>query len=1114
MGRNYVPTRREQFIVLLERVRRYFWMRLGRLLKRDFLNSPNLRRKTSFQLAIVLVAASLLGIFVGAPQSNAVLVNDCSTIGQLRNGGFEAPAEGSTVINDAGGTYPANTVAAAQQNSSNSVTNAVYGAIQGNFWNHLDASADLSTYRTYRISGRSGDARVYWNTTEATEQVEFGTFITANAGSRFAELNATVQASLFQDIPTAPGITIRWSLAHRGRNGSETMRVYIGKPTNTVATVRASTARFNGPADSGSSTLISNSSTRTNSARAGLTLANAFPANSSNSSTDITDGQTWRTWYGVYDENTNTTTNTRFMFESVSPAGGSGNLLDSISFAPVAACPINRIYNSPTDTQTVNIFDTASGSFAIVPDESGHQESVTALTYVDGPGRATLNSGGRSLTFTPNGLGITNYDYKITYTANGIASTSDGRITITARDVFGSASCSPGSVETNTATISGQTTVIETFKAPVQANTDNDSDHNSASCTWTVPEGVFGVDYLVVGGGGGGSSGGGGGGGVVTSWATALASSTSTERTAIRNPLSVTPGEAISVRVGGGGKPGWGASLRCTYTNSTAGACTTPTRIPTKGSDSSFGSVSAEGGGFGGGSGQAAGGSGGSGGGSRFDDQAQSGAAAASQIIGASSFGNIGGGSTASGGYRAGGGGGGAGTNAAVSAPPSNGNGGQGGLVRDIDYAGSDTNPGNGRLISSTAATKGGGGHGGRGVASNIASFAGTYSEYGCGGGGGVNNNSNNVIPGGGGTGGCSSAGDGSSFATFLTTRTNTMPAYNSTCSGLGLSTADCPTGGNRITSTQFNGTAVPTEGFGGGGAGTDPEGDLAGSGGSGVVVIRYVVSNIACPNSSNATNVAGPIACPYPITIFAGAAVATQYNLSYGDATNGYVSFPGGANDTVTVTSTIANGIDTVTATVSGNLVSFAVSNANTALAGATYPIRYNIFSGSSVSTSFVLLRIADPSQATPVVIPVDPRATDVLLSAVKIGGSQMTQVCFTPIDDNDTPGYGNIPSVDRTTNRTTESRTVTASLGRLRLQGTSANLQQAVQFVRVTKSSSDSVLLPGSASRKIAVNVSNGTVGGNGSCTFGNESIIELRPLDLAQTVRSGTVPLKPAS
>jgi len=1112
-AKNYVPSRKEQLVAVFSRLQNRFWVWLGGILKKDFVGNKKLRKVASLQIVGVLIASTLVGIFFAAPNSQAVIVSDCSQIGQLRNGGFESPVAGSTVISDAGATYPQNTVTAARQTSTNSNSNAVYGSVGVSFWNHLDASADGSTYRTYRISGRSGDARIYWNTTEASEQIEYGSFVTPNEGSNFAELNASVQASLFQDIPTIPGVTIRWSLAHRGRDGTDTMRVYIGKPTNSISTVRAASPRFNASATAGDSTLATNSATRTDSARAGLGVASARAAGSSTLATDISDGQTWRLWYGEYTETSTTTSNTRFMFESVSPAGGSGNLLDSISFAPVAACPISRLYNSPSDTQTVNIFDTNAGSFAMVPNESGHQESVTALTYVDGPGRASLNSGGRSLTFTPNGSGVTTYEYTIRYVANGVASTSDGRITITARDVFGNASCSPGSIETSTSVINGQTTVIESFKTPVQANTDSDSNHLSATCTWTTPEGVYGVDYLVVGGGGGGASGGGGGGGVVTSWSTALATNNAS-RGELRNPLAVTPGEVINVTVGGGGKPGWGGSQRCTHTggsygNSTSNSCSMPTRTSTNGANSSFGSVTAMGGGLGGGSGQAGGGNGGSGGGSRYDSAASSGSASASQVVGASSYGNSGGGSSG-GGYQAGGGGGGAGTSATVSSPPSNGNGGIGGNIRTINSDGGLY--GSGQLR--TGATSGGGGHGGRGVATDIASFNGTFLEYGCGGGGGINDNSNNIISGGGGTQGCSSSGNGSNWATFLTTTTNTMPSYTGTCNASAADgSAALPScSGGRITSIQFNGTTVPTEGFGGGGGGTDPEGDIAGSGGSGIVVIRYVVSNIACPNSSNAANVTGPIACPYPITIAAGAAVATQYNLSYGDATNGYVSFPGGANDTVTVTSTITNGTDTVTATVNGNLVSFAVSNANTALAGATYPIRYTIFSGSSSSTSFVLLRITDPSQATPVVIPVDPRATEVVLSAVRIGGTQMTQVCFTPVADRTTPGYSNLPSVDRLTERSTETKTLTASLGRMRLQGSASNLQTAVQFIKVTKNSSDSLLLPGSTSRKIAVNVSNGTVGGNGSCTFGNESIIELRPLDLSQVVRRGNVSLKP--
>lgn len=1106
--------KQERHTLKIEILRRFtsaqnsYWKFIGKLIGSDIQTNKAAQKRISLQLSLILIASCAVAIFVAAPKSEAVVVTDCSAIGQLRNGGFEAPVAGTTVISDAGTTYPQTSDTAARQDSNNSVTNAVYGLVGDTNWNHLDASADTSTYRTYSLPGRTGDARVYWNTTEASEQIELGSFVTAQAGSRFAELNSAVQAALYQDIPTIPGVTIRWSLAHRGRDGTDTMRVYIGKPTNTAATVRGSAARFNGNALSSNTTLQNNSATRTNSARAGLSLASARAAGSTTLQTDIADGQTWRFWYGTYEEASTTTTNTRFMFESVSPIGGSGNLLDSITFAPVAACPIERTYNSPTETQTVTIFDSTAGSFAMVPDETGHTESVTALTKVDGsgPGTATINTGGRTLNFVPNGSGTTTFNYTIRYIANGIASTSDGTISITARDVFGAANCNPGSVETQTSTTSGQSTVILTFKTPVQANTNDDADHRSATCTWTVPDGVNAVDYLVVGGGGGGASGGGGGGGVVTSWRTVNANNTGTERTAARNPLAVTAGEVINITVGGGGEPGWGGNERCSHpSGTTTNPCTIPnstTRLQTSGANSSFGSVVAAGGGFGGGgSGTAGGGSGGSGGGSQFDSAASSGTASGSSIIGASSFGNRGGGS-AGGSYQAGGGGGGAGDASTVSATPSNGTGGIGGNNRTINSTGGTA--GNGRFVSGSIG--GGGGHGGRGLMSNIASLNGaTFVEYGCGGGGGINDNTNTTIADAGGLPGCDGAGRGSNWATWLTTTSNTAAAFNAaTCTAVADSACNSTT--QRITSVQFNGTTVPPESRGGGGGGTDPEGDQAGSGGSGVVVIRYIVSSINCPNSSNNTNLAGPIACPYPITITAGAAASTRYNLSYGDATNGYVSFPGGSADTVTVTTTIANGIDTVTVTADDathRIKSFAVSNANTLLAGATYPLRYTIFSGSSSSSDYILLRIVDPAQATPVVIPVDPRATTVDLSPVRIGGSQMTQVCYTPVDDNDNTGYGNIPTIETITARSTETYTITAALGRIRLQGTSTNLQAAVANIRVRKHPSDTYLLPSDKSRFIRINVSNGTVGGNGSCTFGNESILELKPLSIQQTV-----------
>jgi len=149
----------------------------------------------------------------------------------------------------------------------------------------------------------------------------------------------------------------------------------------------------------------------------------------------------------------------------------------------------------------------------------------------------------------------------------------------------------------------------------------------ASNYSFTVPDGITKLDYLVVGGGGGGASGGGGAGGVL-----------------MANDYSVTPGAAITIAVGAGGAGGAGNSPPA------AG----------KGSNSSFGSIIALGGGRGG-AGGASGTevNGASGGGSRYDcTNASCGAGSAG--TGTSGQGSNGGYSTYPS-YGAGGGGGGAG---------------------------------------------------------------------------------------------------------------------------------------------------------------------------------------------------------------------------------------------------------------------------------------------------------------------------------------------------------------------------------------------------------------------------------------------------------------------
>ena len=112
------------------------------------------------------------------------------------------------------------------------------------------------------------------------------------------------------------------------------------------------------------------------------------------------------------------------------------------------------------------------------------------------------------------------------------------------------------------------------------------------------------------------------------------------------------------------------------------------------------------------------------------------------------------------------------------------------------------------------------GGNGGAGASSTI---TGASVSYGGGGGGGVNANCGCDHPNSGGTGGAGGGGNGSSL-------------------GYG--------GG-----AYFNGTAGAAN-TGGGGGGTDPESTLAGNGGSGIVIVRYLASSV--PSNSGVPTISG----------------------------------------------------------------------------------------------------------------------------------------------------------------------------------------------------------------------------------------------------------------
>ncbi|WP_329429911.1 Ig-like domain-containing protein [Streptosporangium sp. NBC_01495] len=160
----------------------------------------------------------------------------------------------------------------------------------------------------WSISDASVNPGVGWRTTATDNKLEFwrggASGVPAADGQQFAELNATQVSTLYQDVPTVPGTPMTWSLYHRGRLGTDVMRVLIGAPGATVAQIPAGA-----------------------------------------SSPDISDDDTaWRQYTGVYVVPPGQTI-TRFAFDSVSAAGGTptaGNFLDGVMFQTPPCLPMTK----------------------------------------------------------------------------------------------------------------------------------------------------------------------------------------------------------------------------------------------------------------------------------------------------------------------------------------------------------------------------------------------------------------------------------------------------------------------------------------------------------------------------------------------------------------------------------------------------------------------------------------------------------------------------------------------------------------------------------------------------------------------------------------------------
>jgi len=168
-----------------------------------------------------------------------------------------------------------------------------------------------------------------WLTTDSANQIEiwgsgFGGVPSAQ-GAQFVEINANSAGTLYQDVVTTSGEKMTWTLEHRGRSGTDTMKVLIGDATTADVT-----------SDTG---------------------WNYF-------SPDLTDPNTaWGTHTAEYVVPAGQIC-TRFAFRAVSSAGGDqsfGNFLDAVSFSvTVPATPTPRRTPRPTPPGTATLTATSA----------------------------------------------------------------------------------------------------------------------------------------------------------------------------------------------------------------------------------------------------------------------------------------------------------------------------------------------------------------------------------------------------------------------------------------------------------------------------------------------------------------------------------------------------------------------------------------------------------------------------------------------------------------------------------------------------------------------------------------------------------------------------------
>ncbi len=197
-----------------------------------------------------------------------------------------------------------------------------------------------------------------WKTTNVNNRFELGGWNIsgwgigfAPEGNRFIELNADLQAAVYQDLTTTPGTIIYWSLYQGGvwysnsPNIDNTMAVRIGIPDDLDNTNMITSSTTSYDQEWTKRTIYKLDSKSEESA-----VPTAYNGKDSDKKRLFTEVKRWTRYEGLYVVPEGQTL-TRFAFASLSATTTQGNLLDGIEFRVATQDDLNNLGNTSGSEQ-------------------------------------------------------------------------------------------------------------------------------------------------------------------------------------------------------------------------------------------------------------------------------------------------------------------------------------------------------------------------------------------------------------------------------------------------------------------------------------------------------------------------------------------------------------------------------------------------------------------------------------------------------------------------------------------------------------------------------------------------------------------------------------------